>query len=135
MELRFFDEPKEFLDVTGDYLARQPVVSTVVATVAERILRERTAGIPWPARVPCWFVAVLGAAMRTAPFGAYPLFLLPMPEDAARELAHVVLEGGEARRATTGGGQAASRPARRGGTGDAVVRRVHGRRRRAGRTA
>jgi len=101
MELRFFDEPREFLRVTGDYLARQPVVSTVVATVAERIVRERTAGIPWPVGVPCWFVAVLqdgdvlGAAMRTAPFGAYPLFLLPMPEDAARELAHVVLERSE----------------------------------------
>jgi GNAT superfamily N-acetyltransferase len=101
MELRFFDEPREFLHVAGDHLARQPVVSTVVATVAERIVRERTAGIPWPVGVPCWFVAVLqdgdvlGAAMRTAPFGAYPLFLLPMPEDAARELAHVVLKRNE----------------------------------------
>ena len=101
MELRFFDEPREFLRVTGDFLARQPVVSTVVATMAERIIRERTAGIPWPVGVPCWFVAVLqdgdvlGAAMRTAPFGAYPLFLLPMPEDAARDLAHVLLERNE----------------------------------------
>jgi hypothetical protein len=101
MELRFFDEPQEFLDVTGGYLARQPVVSTVVATVAERIVHERAAGIPWPAGVPCWFVAVLqdgvavGAAMRTAPFGAFPLFLLPMPEGAARELAQLVLDRGE----------------------------------------
>jgi GNAT superfamily N-acetyltransferase len=76
-------------------------VSTVVATVAERIVRERAAGIPWPVGVPCWFVAVLqdgdvvGAAMRTAPFGAYPLFLLPMPEDAARELADMMVKRGE----------------------------------------
>jgi len=101
MELRFFDEPREFLRVTSDFLARQPVVSTVVATMAERIIRERTAGISWPVGVPCWFVAVLqdgdvlGAAMRTAPFGAYPLFLLPMPEDAARDLAHALLERNE----------------------------------------
>ena len=101
MELRFFDEPREFLRVTGDFLARQPVVSTVVATMAERIVGERTAGISWPVGVPCWFVAVLqdgdvlGAAMRTAPFGAYPLFLLPMPEDAARDLAHALLERNE----------------------------------------
>lgn len=101
MGLRFFDEPGEFLHVAGDYLARQPVVSTVVATWAERIVRERAAGIPWPVGVPCWFVAVLedgdvlGAAMRTAPFGAHPLFLLPMPAEAARQLAHVVLDRGE----------------------------------------
>ncbi len=101
MELRFFDEPQEFLDVTGDHLGRQPVLSTVVTTVAERIAREQTAGIPWPAEVPCWFVAVLeddevvGAAMRTAPFGTYPLFMLPMPDDAARDLARAVLERGE----------------------------------------
>ena len=89
MELRFFDDPAEFLDATGEYLAVEPVVSTVVATVAERINRERSAGVPWPTGVPCWFVAVVqdgevvGAGMRTATFGAYPLFLLPMPDEAA----------------------------------------------------
>jgi hypothetical protein len=59
MGLRFFDEPKEFLDVTGSLLARQPVVSTVVATVAERIVREQTAGIAGAGRSP---VLVRGGA-------------------------------------------------------------------------
>ena len=101
MELRFFDDPSEFLDVAGDHLARQPVLSTVVTTVAERVARERAAGIPWPEGVPCWFVAAIengeaaGVAMRTATFGAYPLFLLPMPDGAAEELARVVLGRGE----------------------------------------
>src|SRR4051812_22341388 len=101
MELRFFDDPTEFLTATGDHLAKQPVVSTVVATVAERISRDRAAGVAWPDGVPCWFVAVLdggkvvGSAMRTAPFGSYPLFLLPMPDAAARELARVLLDRGE----------------------------------------
>src|SRR6478735_4133135 len=101
MEMQFFDDPGEFLHATGQHLAEQPVMSTVVATVAERIVRERSAGIPWPDGVPCWFVAVLqdgevvGVGMRTATFGAYPLFLLPMPDEAARELAQVVLDRGE----------------------------------------
>ena len=108
MELRFFDDPTEFLAVTGDHLAERPVLSTVVSTVTERIARERAAGVPWPDGVPCWFVAVLednevvGAAMRTAPFGAYPLFLLPMPDEAARQLARVVHDRGEQIRAANG---------------------------------
>lgn len=101
MELRFFDDPREFLTVTGDHLAVQPVVSTVVTTVAERIARERATGVPWPDGFPCWFATVVedglvvGAAMRTAPFGSSPLFLLPMPDAAARELAHILLDRGE----------------------------------------
>ncbi len=108
MELRLFDDPSEFLALAGDYLSAQPVVSTVVTTVAERIARERAAGVPWPDGVPCWFAAgldgevVVGAAMRTAPFGSYPLFLLPMPEDAARGLAHVLLDRGESVSAANG---------------------------------
>jgi len=35
-------------------------------------------------------------AMRTATFGAHPLFLLPMPDGAAEELARVVLGRGDA---------------------------------------
>src|SRR5215475_8168422 len=72
MDLRFFDDPADFLDVAGDHLAEQPVLSTVMAGVAGRIRDQRDAGIPWPEGVPCWFVAVLdgdevvGTAMRTA---------------------------------------------------------------------
>ncbi len=132
MELRFFDDPQEFLELTGDHLARQPVVNTVVTTVAERIVREQAAGVAWPAGVPCWFVAVLqdgdvvGTAMRTAPFGSYPLFLLPMPADAARQLAHVVLERTEQVSAANGALPAVQLfcdevAARRGGAADVDV--------------
>ena len=39
--------------------------------------------------------AVVGVAMRTANFPPYPLFLMPMPDDAARELARVLFARGE----------------------------------------
>ena len=39
--------------------------------------------------------AVVGAGMRTAPFAPYPLFLLPMPDDAAVALARAVHDRGE----------------------------------------
>jgi hypothetical protein len=108
MELRFFDDPTEFLALTGDHLAGQPVVSTVVSSVADRIARDREAGVPWPEGIPCWFVAVLergevtGAAMRTAPFGTFPLFVLPMTDDAARRLAEALLDRGESVGAANG---------------------------------
>jgi GNAT superfamily N-acetyltransferase len=97
MELRFFDDPGEFLDVAEDQLASQPVLSTVVASVASRIRDQRSAGVPWPAEVPCWFAAfvdagrVVSTAMRTAPFGEYPAYLMPMSDDAAVLLARTLL--------------------------------------------
>lgn len=97
MELRFFDDPAEFFDVVGDVLAEQPVLSTVMAGVAERIRRQREAGVPWPEGVPCWFAAVLdgdevvGTAMRTAPFGEYPAYLMPMPDEAVHLLSKTLL--------------------------------------------
>lgn len=101
MELRFFDHPADFLDVAGDCLAAQPVLSTVMAGVADRIRDQRDAGIPWPEGVPCWFVAVLdghevvGTAMRTATFGEFPAYLLPMPDEAAVHLARTLLDRNE----------------------------------------
>jgi GNAT superfamily N-acetyltransferase len=97
MELRFFDDPAEFFDVAGDVLAEQPVLSTVMAGVGERIRRQREAGAPWPEGVPCWFAAVLdgdevvGTAMRTAPFGEYPAYLMPMPDEAVHLLSKSLL--------------------------------------------
>ena len=108
MELRFFDDPASFLDVAADHLAEQPVVSTVVSGVAHRVAVDREAGIPWPEGVPCWFATVLdggeivGVAMRTAPFGTYPAFLLPMPDEAARRLAGALLERDEPTRSANG---------------------------------
>ncbi len=101
MELHFFDDPVAFLDVAADHLAEQPVVSTVVAGVADRLAADRADGIAWPEGVPCWFAAVVdgeevvGAAMRTARFGSYPAFLLPMPEEAAVLLARTLVERDE----------------------------------------
>jgi GNAT superfamily N-acetyltransferase len=101
MELRFFDDPVTFLDVAGDHLAEQPVLSTVIAGVAQRIATQLEAGIAWPEGVPCWFVVVLdgeevvGTAMRTAPFGEYPAYLMPMPEDAVQLLARTLLDRDE----------------------------------------
>jgi len=59
MELRFFDDPATFLEVAGTTLAEQPVLSTVIAGIAERVRAQREAGIAWPDGVPCWFAAVL----------------------------------------------------------------------------
>ena len=98
MEWRFFDDPVEFLDVAGDQLAEQPVLSTVIAGIAQRVARNREEGVPWPEGVPCWFAvvldddAVIGTAMRTAPFGEYPAYVMPMPGDAAVLLAETLLE-------------------------------------------
>jgi GNAT superfamily N-acetyltransferase len=108
MELRFFDDPVPFLDVAADHLAQQPVVSTVVSGVASRIAAEAAEGVEWPAGVPRWFVValdgdeVVGAAMRTATFGSYPAFLLPMPEEAARLLARALIERDEPMTAANG---------------------------------
>src|ERR1700754_2890341 len=98
MELRFFDDPVTFLDVAGDVLAEQPVLSTVIAGVAARIAAQREAEIAWPDGVPCWFAVVLdgedivGTAMRTAPFGEYPAYLMPMSDDAVHLLSKSLLD-------------------------------------------
>lgn len=98
--LTFHDDPAAFLEAAGRFLALDPVVSTVVATVTERRAREDRAGVPRPEH-PLWWVLVeqgtqvVGAAMRTAPFAPYPLFVLPMPEDAAVLLAGALHERGE----------------------------------------
>lgn len=101
MELRFFDDPVEFFDHAGDALAEQPVLSTVIAGVSERIRMQREAGVAWPEGVPCWFAVVLdgddvvGTAMRTAPFGEYPAYLMPMPDEAVHLLSTTLLERDE----------------------------------------
>src|SRR3954453_5397451 len=101
MELRFHDDPGEFLDLADTYLAEQPVLGTVMAGVASRVRDQRRAGVPWPDGVPCWFAAfverdqVVATAMRTAPFGEYPAYLMPMSDDAAVLLARTLLDRDE----------------------------------------
>ena len=100
LRLQFLSDPGEFLAAAGDYLAADPVVSTVVTTIAHRLLSQQAEGIPQPDR-NWWLVvsdesgAVVGAGMRTAPFAPYPPFLLPMPDEAAVALAHALHERGE----------------------------------------
>jgi len=97
MELRFYDDPGNFLDAAGEHLAEQPVLSTVMSGVASRIRDQRAAGVSWPKAVPCWFAAfvdggqVVATAMRTATFGEFPAYLLPMSDDAAVLLARTLL--------------------------------------------
>ncbi len=98
--LEFCTDPGEFLAAAGEHLAADPVVSTVVATIAERAQSQLATGIEQPAR-DWWLVvrdpagAVVGAGMRTAPFAPYPLFLLPMPDDAAVAVARACHDRGE----------------------------------------
>jgi len=98
--LRFCTDPGEFLSAAGDFLAADPVVNTVVTTTAHRLLSRRAEGIAQPDSY--WWLLVtdgsgevVGAGMRTAPFAPYPLFLLPMPDDAAVALARALHERGE----------------------------------------
>ncbi|HEU4568019.1 MAG TPA: GNAT family N-acetyltransferase [Marmoricola sp.] len=100
--LDFFDDPAAFLDAAADHLAAEPVLSTVVATMAERAVRERQDGVEPEADFPRWWLVVrdgsgspVGTAMRTAPFAPHPLYVLAMPEDAARLLAGELHARGE----------------------------------------
>ena len=99
MQPTFFADPAEFLLVAGPHLAASPVVSTVVATIAERAVEEIAAGIRQDPRhwyaVVCDGDEVVGAAMRTAPFEPRPLFLLPMADDGAVALARALHDRGE----------------------------------------
>ncbi|MBC9734695.1 GNAT family N-acetyltransferase [Nocardioides marmotae] len=106
-------DPAAFLEQAGALLAADPVVTSVVATVTQRAAAEDAAGGPLPDHPRWWALvrdeadeaaaageaggpgAVVGAAMRTAPFEPHPAYVLPMPEAAARALARSVHERGE----------------------------------------
>ena len=100
--LDFLDDPAEFLDAAGEHLAADPVLSTVVATNASRLVRERESGVAAPEDFPQWWLVVrdaagevVGAGMRTAPFEPHPPYLLAMPDDAAAQLARELHARGE----------------------------------------
>ena len=100
--LEFCTDPGDFLRSAGEHLAQDPVLTTVVATVTARMRDEIAAGVPQDESYPCWWLvvrdeagAVVGAAMRTAPYRPHPLFVLPMPAEAARDLARAMHERGE----------------------------------------
>jgi len=100
LRLEFCADAGEFLAAADGYLAADPVVSTVVTTVAHRLASDQADRVTPPGG-NWWLVVrhasgtVVGAGMRTAPFVPYPLFLLPMPDQAAVALAGALHERGE----------------------------------------
>ena len=76
------------------------MVGTVVSGMAHRALAKLSDGIAQPEH-DWWLTvsdesgALVGAGMRTAPFEPRPLFLLPMPDEAATALARVLYARGE----------------------------------------
>lgn len=98
VSLTFHDDPAEFLEVAGEHLAVDPVLSTVIASYTQRMV-----GRDLPTDFPCWWVTVhrgeggqvVGTAMRTAPFEPHPLYVLPMPEGAGAALARALHERSE----------------------------------------
>ena len=73
-----------------------------MATVTSRHRDEQDAGIAPPADRPQWWAvvrdterAIAGLAMRTARTPPHPMFVLPMADDAALDLARAVHERGE----------------------------------------
>lgn len=94
--IEFFTDAAEFLAAAKDYLAAERLTANVLATNAERATRLAQEDEPYR-----WFALardgeqVVGAAMRTAPFKPYPLYVCPMPEAAALELARQLHGRGE----------------------------------------
>ena len=100
--LSFFSSPADFLAEAGDFLALDPVVNTVVASVTDRMVAQDAAGLAHEAALPRWWVVtrdgagrVTGVGMRTATLPPYPPYLLPMPEEAARALGVAIAARGE----------------------------------------
>lgn len=96
LSVEFATDAAGFLKVARDYLEARPVEANVVTTVASRAVAHGPEDVPH-----FWFAtvrdgdAVVGVAMRTAPFAPYPLFVCPMPEHAARLLARLLHERDE----------------------------------------
>jgi RimJ/RimL family protein N-acetyltransferase len=104
LQLDVTDDPRAFLDAAADHLAADPVVHTVIASVTARLAAADP--LP-PAAHPRWWAvardasrdgadAVVGVAMRTAPYAPHPVYVLPMPDRAAVALAEAVHARGEA---------------------------------------
>jgi GNAT superfamily N-acetyltransferase len=100
--LEFTEDPTAFLHRSGELIQADPVLGTVVATATARAVEEVEAGQAPPAH-PRWWLTVadartgepVGVVMRTAPFAPYPLYVLPMPDAAARQAAHALVDRGE----------------------------------------
>ena len=95
--LEFTEDPSAFLLRAGGLLEKDPVLSTVVATVTASAVDRP------PPPHPRWWLTVtdgaagepVGVVMRTAPFAPYPLFVLPFPDAAVPVVADGLLARGE----------------------------------------
>jgi GNAT superfamily N-acetyltransferase len=95
--LDFYDDPVRFLADAGDFLASDPVIGSVIATVTSRAAswgEDATGPYAW------WVLVrdgtgIVSAGMRTAPFEPYPTFVMPMPDEAAVDLARALHARGE----------------------------------------
>ncbi|MCY7396061.1 MAG: hypothetical protein LH468_07915, partial [Nocardioides sp.] len=106
MHLTLTTDAADFLAGAREHLAADPLLSTVVATVAERTVADAADGVRAPAQD--WWATihdagqVVGVAMRTAPFAPRPAYVLPMPDEAARLLTRTLHERGEDLEAVNG---------------------------------
>jgi FR47-like protein len=100
--LEFTEDPRVFLNRASALLEADPVLTTVVASVTAQAVAAVEADEPAPA-YPRWWLSVVdegtddvvGAVMRTAPFVPHPLYVLPLPEAAARQVAAALVDRGE----------------------------------------
>jgi len=97
LSLEFHDDPARFLDEAGAFLATDPVIGSVIATVTRQAVTQgRDPAVPF-----AWWVLVragteiVSAGMRTAPFEPYPTFVMPMPDEVAVDLARALHARGE----------------------------------------
>ena len=79
----FIDEPTQVLAEAADFLAGEPVLTTVLATVTARAAADDAAGVPREAKAPRWWClardsvgAVVGMAMRTTLGAPYPIYVI-----------------------------------------------------------
>lgn len=100
--VEFTGDPTVFLTVADTFLAADPVLTTAIATATIRYRNESAAGRTLPANGTQWWAVVRtingdieGLAMRTAQTPPHPIFVLSMPDPAARALAHSVHARGE----------------------------------------
>jgi GNAT superfamily N-acetyltransferase len=106
--LEFLDDPAAFLAAAETHLSADPVLNTVIASVTQRAAAADAKGRP-RGDAPRWWLLVrddagdvVGVAMRTAPFVPFPLYVLPMPDRAARDLARALHDRGETLTAVNG---------------------------------
>lgn len=109
-ELRFTPDAATFLAAAADRLAQQPVLNTVIATIADRAVGEEAEGIERDPERPWWFATVVdhdrgevvGTVMRTAPGPDHALWVAEMPEAAAGQLARTLHDRSERAEAFNG---------------------------------